>query len=137
MIEDDIYQTSSQFRLWSYTDASLESVRANTNALASQRVRAALRRARPAHPPAASSTASTPNPADEDKEIECLTPDEEKDLIRYYCEKTLDLGDLYEPTLPTAVRVSPSLAVFVQFFLSADTRVPCRRPQFNTSVGST
>lgn len=136
MIEDDIYRTSSQFRLWSYTEASLRSLRANTNALASQRVRAALRRARPVQLSAASSPASTPDRTTEDKEIECLTPDEEQDLIRYYCEKTLDLGDLYEPVLPTAVRVCPSLAglLCTRADFGSDGR---RRRRFSTSADST
>lgn len=113
MIEDDVYRTSSQYRLWSYTKASLQSLRATTTDVASQRVRAAIQRAHYAHPSATPSAASTPQPGSdgetkkaEDKQIECLTPEEELVLVTYYCEKTLELGDEYKPPLPTMVRVS-------------------------------
>jgi hypothetical protein len=33
-----IYRASSQYRLWSYTEPSLQSLRATTNAVASERV---------------------------------------------------------------------------------------------------
>lgn len=113
MIEDDFYRTSSQFRLWSFTEESLRSVRQNTNSLASDRVRVALRRAREARQSANSSAAGTPNPngsdADskggEEKDIECLTPEEEQDLVRYFCEQIVQLGESYKPPLPTIVRV--------------------------------
>ena len=111
MIEDDIYRASSQFRLWSYTESSLSALREKTNITASGRVRAALQRARSTQPPSATGTpqpgsdGETKKPAE--KEIECLTPEEELVLVRYYCEKTLELGDTYKPPLPTMVRVSP------------------------------
>lgn len=122
MIEDTIYRTSSQFRIWSFTEESLRSIRTKTNALASDRVRAAIRRAREPQQPQAqaassSSAAGTPTPTstpapnekEKDNEIKCLTPDEEQELVRYYCEKTLELGDEYKPPLPTIVRVLSTL----------------------------
>ena len=122
MLEDEIYRTSTQYRLWSFTEDSLSSIRANTNALASERVKAAIHRTREARkaagtgdsPVAASggqSGVSTPNPDDDklkngdEKEVECLTPEEELELVQYYCEKALQLGDAYKPPLPTMVRV--------------------------------
>jgi hypothetical protein len=115
MFEDDVYRTSSQFRLWSFTTSSLQSIRANTNALASERVRCAIRRAREQRlqSSAPGSNAGTPNPGEEEREreIECLTPDEELELVRYYCEKTHELGDEYKPVLPTMVRVCPYLSL--------------------------
>lgn len=116
MIEDDIYRTSSQYRLWSYTTSSLQSLRATTNSVASERVRAAIRRARENNASTTSSAAGTPQPGGDgepkrldEKQIECLTPEEELVLVRYYCEKTLELGDTYKPPLPTMVRVSLTL----------------------------
>lgn len=116
MIEDEIYRSSTQFRLWSFTQDSLASLRSSTNALAGDRVRAALRRARQARQSATEgpSVAGTPTPGDAEakteggpeKEIECLTPQEELELVGYYCEKTLELGETYKPPLPTIVRVS-------------------------------
>lgn len=114
MIEDDIYRTSSQFRLWSYTESSLRSLRTTTNHIASERVRAALRRAREHHASATPSATGTPQPGSdaEDKDIECLTPEEELVLVRYYCEKTVELGDTYRPPLPTNVRVRPQQLLY-------------------------
>ena len=100
MIEDDIYRTSSQFRIWSFTEESLKQLRVTTNTIASERVRAALRRAREARQSAAPSAAGTPTAnqsgsevdgkGTEEMDIECLTPDEEQELVRYYCEKTVE-----------------------------------------------
>ncbi|THC93138.1 hypothetical protein EYZ11_007381 [Aspergillus tanneri] len=114
MIEDDIYRSSSQFRFWSFTETSLKSLREKTNSLASDRVRAALRRARESRQSAASSAAGTPTPnangsdADskggEENDIECLTPEEEQVLVRYFCEQLVELGESYKPPLPTIVR---------------------------------
>jgi cyclin H len=124
MIEDDIYRSSSQYRLWSYTEASLQSLRATTNAVASERVRAALRRSRETHQSTASSAAGTPQPGSDidvkgkdEKEIECLTPEEELILVRYYCEKTLELGETYKPPMPTMVRVRWIVGSFISSFV--------------------
>lgn len=119
MIEDDIYRTSSQYRLWSFTPESLHSLRVTTNAVASDRVRSAIQRTREAEAqsnPPPSTPNPTPNPqtsdTDSKPEIDCLTPEEEHDFVRYYCEQTLELGDQYTPPIPTIVRVRflPSLA---------------------------
>ncbi|KAJ5287269.1 hypothetical protein N7478_002955 [Penicillium angulare] len=124
MIEDDIYRTSSQFRIWSYTKPALESLRTKTNDIASERVRAALQRARSTQPSATPSTAGTPQPGSdgdtkkpEGKHIECLTPEEELILVRYYCEKTLELGETYKPPLPTMVRAT-AIQYLRRFYLT-------------------
>jgi cyclin H len=115
MIEDNIYRSSTQFRLWSFTRDALSALRANTNVLACERIRAAQRRAREAYRSTTPSAAdaSTPNPSDvegkaevlSEKDIECLTLEEELAIVRYYCEQTLGLGETYKPSLPTVVRV--------------------------------
>ncbi|KAL5342858.1 cyclin-like protein [Aspergillus crustosus] len=125
MIEDEFYRTSSQFRLWSYTEESLRSVRQNTNSLASDRVRVALRKAREARQSANSSAAGTPNPngsdADskpgEEVDIEFLTPEEEQDLVRYYCEQIVQLGESYKPPMPTIVRAT-AIQYLRRFYLT-------------------
>ncbi|KAL2862306.1 TFIIH complex kinase subunit CCL1 [Aspergillus lucknowensis] len=125
MIEDDFYRTSSQFRLWSFTEDSLRSLRRNTNTLASDRVRDALRRAREARKSASSSAVGTPNPnasdADsktgDEKDIECLTPEEEQDLVRYFCEQIVQLGESYKPPLPTIVRAT-AIQYLRRFYLT-------------------
>ncbi|KAJ9243566.1 hypothetical protein DTO271D3_7207 [Paecilomyces variotii] len=127
MIEDEIYRSSTQFRLWSFTQDSLASLRSSTNALAGDRVRAALRRARQARQSATEgpSVAGTPTPGDAEakteggpeKEIECLTPQEELELVGYYCEKTLELGETYKPPLPTIVRAT-AIQYLRRFYLT-------------------
>ncbi|KOS45810.1 hypothetical protein ACN38_g3277 [Penicillium nordicum] len=124
MIEDDIYRASSQYRLWSYTEPSLQSLRASTNAVASERVRAALRRSRETHQSTASSAAGTPLPDNnteiknkDEKDVECLTPEEELVLVRYYCEKTLELGETYKPPIPTMVRAT-AIQYLRRFYLT-------------------
>lgn len=133
MLEDDIYRTSTQYRLWSFTEDSLRSIRANTNAVASERVRAAVRRAREARQQAAlTPDQGTPNPnpsdneravtpartgAGSEQEIECLTPDEEFELVQYFCEKTMELGDEYKPPLPTTVRVCHRHDIYFRSYL--------------------
>ncbi|RDW78702.1 TFIIH complex kinase subunit CCL1 [Aspergillus mulundensis] len=125
MIEDDFYRTSSQFRLWSFTEESLRTVRQKTNSLASDRVRIALRRAREARQSANSSAAGTPNPngsdadskAGEEKDIECLTSEEEQDLVRYYCEQIIQLGESYKPPMPSIVRAT-AIQYLRRFYLT-------------------
>ncbi|KAB8218691.1 cyclin-like protein [Aspergillus novoparasiticus] len=128
MIEDDFYRSSSQFRLWSYTETSLKSLRATTNANASERVRSALRKSREAQQSATSSAAGTPaanqNGSDadskaggEETEIECLTPEEEHQLVRYFCEQIIELGEMYKPPLPTIVRAT-AIQYLRRFYLT-------------------
>ncbi|KAJ5573584.1 uncharacterized protein N7459_008011 [Penicillium hispanicum] len=123
MIEDEIYRSSSQFRLWSYTRSSLQELRTKTNAVASARVRAALHRSREAHS-ATSSAAGTPQPGSDGESkqpdalnIECLTPEEELILVRYYCEQMLELGEAYKPPLPTMVRAT-AIQYLRRFYLT-------------------
>ncbi|PWY79128.1 cyclin-like protein [Aspergillus heteromorphus CBS 117.55] len=125
MIEDDVYRTSSQFRLWSFTEASLKSQRATTNSVASDRVRAALRRAQEARRSANSSAAGTPAPgggdadtrAADEKPIDCLTPEEEQQVVNYYCEQIIQLGEAYKPALSTQVR-STAIQYLRRFYLT-------------------
>ncbi|KAL5360411.1 cyclin-like protein [Aspergillus floccosus] len=121
MIEDDFYRASSQFRLWSFTETSLASLRAKTNANASERVRAALRRAREARQSATPSAAGTPSEdqaqQSQPPEIECLTAEEELLLVRYYCEQIIQLGEAYKPPLPTIVR-STAIQYLRRFYLT-------------------
>ncbi|EER39174.1 conserved hypothetical protein [Histoplasma capsulatum H143] len=145
MLEDEIYRTSSQYRLWSFTEESLRLIRANSNTVASERVKDAIRRAKNdarSQQPAttgARSSSGTPNTTgdaddgktaeptigngeqttekEKDKEIECLTMEEELELVRYYCEKTMELGDEYKPPLPTVVRAT-AIQYLRRFYLT-------------------
>ncbi|KAH3268594.1 hypothetical protein KXW23_004987 [Aspergillus fumigatus] len=118
---DEAYMGDITARL---LEASLRSLRENTNAVASQRVRAALRRAREARQsanPSAAGTATAGTTADgkgaDENDIDCLTPEEETELVRFYCEKAVELADTYKPPLPTTVRAT-AIQYIRRFYLS-------------------
>ncbi len=82
--EDEIYRSSSQFRLWNFSRQRLSALREKTNTLARDHVRAALKRKRTP----LSQAGSTPKPEngtsqngngeaknEADKEIDFLTVD--------------------------------------------------------------
>lgn len=101
MAEDDSYRGSTQFRLWSFTPTALDSLRSSTNALAAERVRAAVKRAG-ASQDGASRDSNKPA-ANPEVEIDCLTPSEERKLVTFYCKQTMDLADFC--SFPTSVKV--------------------------------
>ena len=103
MTEDDIYRTSTQYRLWSFTRESLASLRSSTNASAADGVRAAIQSQ---HTAAASNTeieGGNDNPSDAPKEVDCLTVEEEQKLVGFYCLKAMQFADFCE--FPTNVKV--------------------------------
>jgi len=109
--EDTRYLTSTQYRLWSFTPASLQALRTTTNQFAADRVREAVRRAREARA-LSSADVSDADPdsksggtiAVPEGEVDCLTVEEELKLITYFCRQTLQLGD--HLNLPTDVKAS-------------------------------
>ncbi|EEP79446.1 conserved hypothetical protein [Uncinocarpus reesii 1704] len=123
MLEDQLYRTSTQYRLWSFTKESLGSIRQNTNSLASSRVKVAIRRAqearRPASTPGESNGANSKDKgtAGTKEAVPCLTAEDELELVQYYCEKTLELGDEYKPPLPTTVRAT-AIQYLRRFYLT-------------------
>lgn len=103
MTEDDIYRTSTQYRLWSFTRETLASLRSSTNASAADGVRAAIQSQ---HTAAASNTeieGGNDNPFDAPKEVDCLTVEEEQKLVGFYCLKAMQFADFCE--FPTNVKV--------------------------------
>jgi cyclin H len=108
MTEDELYRTSSQFRLWNFTPEKLASLRAETNAIASRSVRAAIKRKRAKAQAASTDASATASDADgngvsngaavknglikDEKEVECLTVEEEKKLVDFYCANMLHIG---------------------------------------------
>lgn len=102
MTEDDIYRTSTQYRLWSFTPETLASLRATTNATAADSVRAAFSNLQ------SSSEQQVRDHAGGDRtgiEVDCLTIDEEQKIVSFYCLKTLEFVDFCE--YPTNVKVAP------------------------------
>lgn len=102
MIEDEAYRTSSQYRNWSYTREALASLRQNTNDLASERVRAAIRRAR--------QVKSLHNDFDLDNNIiDTLTVEEELKIVSWFSSKIIEIGGAMEPPIPMEIRVTGTL----------------------------
>lgn len=100
MTEDDIYRTSTQYRLWSFTRETLASLRATTNAAAATGVRDAYRSLR-----SSMEQGDGPRTRDEaaGEEVDCLSIEEEQKIVGYYCLRTLDFVDFCE--YPTNVKV--------------------------------
>jgi cyclin H len=99
MTEDEIYRASTQYRLWSYTEASLASLRAATNSLAATRVKNAIDRLHADKEDGGEASQSESS----HREVDCLTVEEEQKLVNFYCIKAMDLSDFCE--FPTNVKV--------------------------------
>lgn len=131
-MEDAIYRSSTQHRYWTFTADSLASVRRATNAAAAAQVREAVARVREkgrknkqqknAGNGEAGGTGGVAlqdgvgvNGEEEEdpkeKDIECLTPEEELMLVRYYCRKIMEIAVVFE--CPTNVKVSNSNRGFI------------------------
>ena len=95
LTEDDIYRTSTQYRLWSFSPEALASLRSTTNATAADGVRAAILKLR-------SSQAKDDGSAS--AEVDCLTVQEEQRLVAFYCLKAIQFANYL--TLPISVKVS-------------------------------
>ena len=101
MTEDEVYRTSSQFRLWSFTEANLAELRATTNAGAAESVRAAIKSLR--HAQASNGTDGASNGPYVAIDIDCLTVEEEQKLVQFYCLKAIEFSDFCQ--YPTVVKV--------------------------------
>lgn len=150
MKEDELYRTSTQYRLWSFTPETLVSLRTSTNAIAAKRVRAAIKRAREEASSKANNDSNNNGTGREEKEkeIDCLTVEEEQKLVRFYCVKAMELADFC--SFPTNVKVctyNPMLyhhyssSRLYVWMLTKDKqfyeRTKNRRRQFNTCGDST
>jgi cyclin H len=105
MTEDVAYRASSQFRLWSFTPATLASLRSSTNANAGERVKAAKKRGKVSikveHEDEKKAISES------EKDIDYLTVEEELKLVGYICVKTMELAD--HCGFPTNVKVGKQL----------------------------
>ncbi|TVY87815.1 Cyclin [Lachnellula willkommii] len=109
--EDERYRTSTQYRLWSFTPASLLELRTTTNRNAANRVRDAVRRVREARA-ASSGNTSEADGGNESRavsavpegEVDCLSVEEELKLVTHFCRQTLQLGDHLQ--VPTDVKAT-------------------------------
>ena len=117
LTEDDLYRRSTQYRLWSYTIEQLSSMRMQTNTLAAERVKVAIKSVRQAQAVAKHSAdqdgkkneSMESKPGDKinghstDKsvtptidDVDCLTVVEEQKLVEYYCGQCVELGKFFE-----------------------------------------
>lgn len=96
LTEDDLFRTSTQYRLWSYSPEALRELRKETNRLAILKLRRSLNKTQ-------RSIEGQPE-AHEDEEPEFLTPEEELKLVGRYCNVLMEFSDTLE--LPTNVKVS-------------------------------
>ena len=114
MTEDDIYRTSTQYRLWSFTRESLASLRSATNASAADGVRAAIRSQHAGQDEADGiKERSIEGIPDAAKEVDCLTVEEEQRLVGFYCVKAMQFADFCE--FPTNVKVIPPHSTDIRF----------------------
>ena len=103
MTEDEIFRTTTQYRLWSYTQETLASLRLSTNLRAAARVREAIQRVQ------LQNETSIVQPKENGqkqhaKQVDCLNVEEEQKLVGFYCVKALEFSDFCE--FPTNVKVS-------------------------------
>lgn len=110
MIEDDGYRASSQYRLWSFTQEQLHTQRSETNRIASDKVHRAFSRARLTESNGNNETTST-HPT-----IDTLTVDEEQQIVRWGCEKILEMKAILEPSPPSQV-IATAIQYLRRFYL--------------------
>lgn len=107
--EDEIYRSSSQFRLWSFTPDQLAAQRAETNKVAATRVKAAVQRQRAQRAKEGERSSVTGSESEingsgvengngtvPEKEVDCLTVAEEQKLVNTFCERAIDLGNFFK-----------------------------------------
>ena len=103
-MEDVIYRNSTQYRLWSFTEESLASLRSTTNSLAATRVKDAIQRLHPEKGSGESPKEDGSKQELDQRVVDCLTVEEEQKLVSFYCVKAMDFADHCE--FPTNVKVS-------------------------------
>lgn len=107
MHEDDIYRSSTQYRVWSYTPSGLANLRSTTNAHAAEKVRAAIKRTRASQEAQNGNqrSSTTDGKAESDDNVKCLTVEEELKIVRWGCGKIMEIGEIMEPPIPIEIRV--------------------------------
>ena len=105
MIEDDIYRSSTQYKLWSFTPQRLAELRQETNDLASEKVKAAFRRARGVRYGNGDTDGGGRDGDGGEAQIETLTVDEELKIVEWGCGKIIEMGEAMRPKVPGGVVV--------------------------------
>ncbi|OAP64479.1 cyclin H [Fonsecaea erecta] len=114
MIEDDEYRASSQYRYWSYTEERLAQIRQKTNRLASERVKAAIRKTQIT---ISGSSENSGNTADTPPDVPTLTAEEELKIVEWGCTKIVDMGEAMNPRIPSSI-VATAIQYLRRFYLT-------------------
>ncbi|KAL8923688.1 MAG: hypothetical protein Q9208_004440 [Pyrenodesmia sp. 3 TL-2023] len=112
MTEDDIYRTSTQYRMWSFTPETLASLRATTNAAAAAGVKNAHQNLKSEN---GQLNISGNGGGEARVDVDCLTVEEEQKIVGYYCLQTLDFVDFCE--YPTNVKAT-AVQYLKRFYLT-------------------
>ena len=135
MTEDEIYRTSTQYRLWSFTPHALASLRSTTNELAVEGVKSAIKSQRAEARGEGVEDGERAKARSASPEIDCLTVEEEQRLVGYYCLKTMEFANFCD--FPTNVMVLHSSKLRSKNALEVRLTPENRPPQCNISSAST
>ena len=96
--EDDIYRTSTQYRLWSFSAESLAALRKQTHDLAIERARqyAGDRAVQNGDGDVHMNGTSHENGTSDGGRVECLTGEEELRLVQRYCDQIRSTSDHFK-----------------------------------------
>lgn len=123
-MEDAIYTTSTQYRLFTFTPKQLSELRHATNKAATEKITESIKSARAAA--ALSSANVSPghlsggvSDAADDEEIDCPTAEEELKFVAYYCVKCMQLSDHFK--FPSNVKVQSAFHPSIHHLPIADS----------------
>lgn len=112
--EDDVYRTSTQYRLWSFSPQSLTSLRTKTHDIAVERARQYAGK-QAAQNGASDGSIDVEHKGFSANHAECLTEEEELQLVQKYCEQIRATSD----HLKWAVNVKATAIQYLKrFYLS-------------------
>lgn len=103
--EDDIYRTSTQYRLWSFSPEALATLRKRTHDLAIERARRYAGERVVQNGDVAMNGANQQNGDIDLERIDCLTEEEELRLVQRYCDQIRTTSDHFK--WPVNVKVYP------------------------------
>lgn len=107
--EDELYRSSSQFRIWNFTPTKLAALRSKANSLAKQHITAATRRRRKAGAHSVEGAQVKSENQEDEVHIDFLTADEERTMVEFYCYNTLSMVEAVEWELDPIVFVGSPL----------------------------
>ena len=129
LTEDDIYRTSTQYRLWSFSPESLAALRQQTHDRARERARQYAGERVVQNGDTVMNGMQNDN-SDDDR-IECLGEEEEVRLVQRYCDQIRSTSDFFK--WPSNVKVK-----YAEHLKSQARHLHVfRRLLFNTSSAST